>query len=70
MASAWRPRIGLVTVRFTLFDAQMPADFPARMRAHAARSAAVLDAVAEVVATRLIENDDDESTENVRVTHA
>ena len=35
MASAWRPRIGLVTVRFTLFDAQMAPDFPARMRAHA-----------------------------------
>jgi L-arabinose isomerase len=58
MASAWRPRIGLVTVRFTLFDAQMASDFPARMRAHAARSAAVLDTVADVVATPLIEDEE------------
>ena len=58
MASAWRPRIGLVTVRFTLFDAQMAPDFPARMRAHAARSAAVLGAVADVVATPLIEDEE------------
>lgn len=58
MASAWRPRIGLVTVRFTLFDAQMAPDFPARMRAHAARSAAVLGAVADVVTTPLIEDEE------------
>ena len=57
MASVWRPRIGLVTVRFTLFDAQMGPDFPARMHAHAARSRDVLGAVAEVVAPPLIEDE-------------
>lgn len=59
MGSAWRPRIGLVTVRFTLFDAQMGPDFPARMRAHAARSEAVLRGFADVVAPPLIESDAD-----------
>lgn len=59
MASGWRPRVGLVTVRFTLFDAQMGPDFPARMRAHAARSAEVLERFADIVAAPLIESDAD-----------
>lgn len=59
MGSPWRPRIGLVTVRFTLFDAQMGPDFPARMHAHAARSAAVLGTFADVVAPALIESEAD-----------
>jgi L-arabinose isomerase len=54
-----RPRVGLVSVRFGLFDAQMPPDFPARMRSHAARSAAILEAAFDVVATDLIENEAD-----------
>ena len=57
MASAWRPRIGLVTVRFTLFDPQMGPDFPARMLAHAAHSAEVLASFADVVAPPLIEDE-------------
>ncbi len=57
MASVWRPRIGLVTVRFTLFDAQMGPDFPARMAAHAARSAEVLGTIGDVVAPPLIEDE-------------
>ena len=57
MGSAWRPRIGLVTVRFTLFDPQMGPDFPMRMRAHAERSAQVLTGFAEVVAPPLIEDE-------------
>jgi L-arabinose isomerase len=59
MGSPWRPRIGLVTVRFTLFDAQMGPDFPARMHAHAARSRAVLEGFADVVAPALIESEAD-----------
>ena len=59
MGSAWRPRIGLVTVRFTLFDAQMGPGFPARMHAHAARSRAILDGFADVVAPPLIESEAD-----------
>ena len=59
MASGWRPRVGLVTVRFTLFDAQMGPDFPGRMRAHAARSAEVLRHFADVVAAPLIESEAD-----------
>lgn len=59
MVSSWRPRIGLVTVRFTLFDAQMGPDFPARMHAHAARSEAVLRGFADVVAPPLIESEAD-----------
>lgn len=59
MASVWRPRIGLVTVRFTLFDAQMGPDFPARMDAHAARSEAALRVFADVVAPPLIESEAD-----------
>lgn len=56
MASTWRPRVGLVTARFTLFDPQMPAEFPARMRAHASRSAEILARFADVVALPLIES--------------
>jgi L-arabinose isomerase len=67
MGSAWRPRIGLVTVRFTLFDAQMGPDFPARMHAHAARSRAVLEAFAEVVAPPLIESDADAAAARSRL---
>lgn len=52
-----RPRIGLLSVRFAMFDAQMPPDFPARMRAHAARSAEVLGDVFDVVAPELIEDE-------------
>ncbi len=59
MATGWRPRVGLVSVRFTLFDAQMGPDFPARMRAHAARSAAILGRFADVVETPLIESESD-----------
>jgi L-arabinose isomerase len=59
-----RPRIALVSVRFGLFDAQMPPDFPARMRAHAARSAEVLGSAFDVVAPDLIE--DEEGARRVR----
>ena len=48
-----------VSVRFTLFDPQMGPDFPARMRAHAARSEAILGSFADVVATPLIESETD-----------
>jgi L-arabinose isomerase len=54
-----RPLIGLVTVRYTLFDAEMGADFPARMRAHRARSIELLEPHFEVVAPPLIENEAD-----------
>ena len=50
-----RLRVGLVSVRFKLFDGQMAPDFPARMHAHAQRSAAILERDLEVVRTRLIE---------------
>ena len=59
MASQWRPRIGLVAVRFTLFDPQMGPDFPGRMRAHAARSAAILRALGDVIETPLVETEAD-----------
>lgn len=52
-----RPRIALVSVRFALFDAQMPPDFPARMRAHAARSVEVLRSAFDVIAPDLIEDE-------------
>ncbi len=54
-----RPRVGLVSVRFTLFDAQMGPGFAERMRAHAARSAALLGEAFEVVATPIIEGEAD-----------
>lgn len=59
MPSPTRPRICLVSVRFTLFDAQMAADFPARMRAHAARSADVLEPYFDVLRLPLIESEPD-----------
>ena len=59
MANQWRARIGLVTVRFTLFDPQMGPAFPARMRAHAARSAEILRDLGEVIETPLIETETD-----------
>jgi L-arabinose isomerase len=54
-----RRRIALVSVRFTMFDTQMPADFPARMRAHAARSAELLRKRFDVTECPLIETLDD-----------
>ncbi len=59
MASQWRPRIGLITVRFTLFDPQMGPAFPGRMRAHAARSAELLGKLGDVIETPLIETEAD-----------
>lgn len=59
MSALPRRRIGLVTVRFALFDPQMPAGFPDRMRAHASRSAALLREHFDVVETGLIESEDD-----------
>ncbi|MFV2064956.1 MAG: hypothetical protein ACC726_15810 [Chloroflexota bacterium] len=53
-----RAQIGLISVRFKLFDAQMAPDFPARMHAHAERSAAILDESFEVLRTPLIEDED------------
>ena len=53
-----QPRVGLVAVRFKLCDAQMGPGFPARMQAHAERSAEILGGAFEVVATPLIEDDD------------
>ena len=54
-----RPRIALVSVRFGLFDPQMPPEFPARMRAHASRSAEVLRSEFDVIAPDLIEDEVD-----------
>lgn len=59
MARPSHPRIGLVSVRFTLFDAEMGPEFPGRMRAHVARSVELLADEFEVVETPLIENDAD-----------
>ncbi len=53
-----RPQIALISVRFAMFDAQMPPDFPARMRAHAQRSAEVLGEAFDVVAPELIEDEE------------
>lgn len=53
-----RLRVGLVSVRFRLFDAQMGAAFPARMRAHMERSATILEGAFDVVRTPLIEDDE------------
>lgn len=60
--SPYRARIGLVSVRFTLFDAQMEAGFPERMRAHVDRSAQILGQAFDVVRSPLIENEADAST--------
>jgi L-arabinose isomerase len=54
-----RARIAVVSVRFTLFDEQMGADFPTRMRLHAARSAAILREAFDVVEAPLIESEAD-----------
>lgn len=62
MAAPARPRIGLLAVRFTLFDAQMGADFPARMRAHRDRSIALLEPHFEVIAPPIVESDADGDT--------
>ncbi len=59
MARPARRRIGLVSVRFTLFDPEMAPDFRARMFAHAARSAELLAGHFEVVALPLIEGEAD-----------
>ena len=52
-----RPRVALVSVRFTLFDPQMGPDFPERMRRHAARSAALLREAFDVIELPLIESE-------------
>lgn len=57
VAEGIRPRVALVSVRFTLFDGQMGADFPTRMRAHSARSAALLGEHFDVVEMPLIESE-------------
>ena len=57
MSAAWRPRIGLVSVRFRLFDAQMPPEFPARMHERARRYAALLGGGCDVVYPGLIEDE-------------
>ncbi|HKZ90999.1 MAG TPA: hypothetical protein VJZ50_02565 [Candidatus Limnocylindrales bacterium] len=54
-----RLRVGLVSVRFKLFDAQMGPDFPTRMRAHVDRSAAILEGAFDLVRTPLIEEEQD-----------
>jgi hypothetical protein len=59
MTTPERPRVGLVAVRFKLFDAQMGPDFPARMQAHVDRSAEILGHDLEVIRTPLIEDDAD-----------
>ena len=53
-----RARIGLLTVRFTLFDREMPPEFPGRMRAHAARSAEILREHFDVIETGVVEDDE------------
>ncbi|CAN5568067.1 hypothetical protein BH20CHL6_BH20CHL6_10120 [soil metagenome] len=50
-------RVGLVSVRFSLFDPQLPADFPDRMRAHARRSEEILARHFEVLSTGVIEDE-------------
>jgi L-arabinose isomerase len=51
-----RPRVALVSVRFTMFDAQMDPGFPDRMRSHLARSADILRSRFDVIDCPLIEN--------------
>ncbi|HTK45410.1 MAG TPA: hypothetical protein VL749_08680 [Patescibacteria group bacterium] len=50
-----RARVALVSVRFTMFDAQMHPGFPERMRAHATRSAELLRGRFDVIECPLIE---------------
>ncbi len=59
MSHPTHARIAVVSVRFILFDPQMGPDFPARMRAHAARSAAILREGFDVIETPLIESEAD-----------
>jgi L-arabinose isomerase len=56
---ARRPRVALLSVRFTMFDPQMEAGFPRRMRDHASRSASLLRARFDVVECPLVEGLDD-----------
>lgn len=56
-ASPRRLRIGLLSVRFSLFDPQMPADFPERMRAHAQRAEQILARHFDVLSTGVIEDE-------------
>jgi L-arabinose isomerase len=55
-------RVALLSVRFTMFDPQMDADFPQRMRNHAARSADLLRSRFDVVECPLVEGLDDART--------
>ncbi len=57
MVTSWRPRVGLVSVRFRFFDEQMPPEFPARMQERARRYAAVLGQWCDVVYPGLIEDE-------------
>src|SRR5690348_2929385 len=57
MSPSARPTVGLVSVRFKLFDPQMPPDFPERMHAEGRRLAAVLERDFEVVYPGLIEDE-------------
>ncbi len=59
MTNTKSARVALVSVRFTLFDPQMGPEFPARMRQHAARSAAILREEFDVIETPLIESEED-----------
>jgi L-arabinose isomerase len=52
-------RVALLSVRFTMFDPQMDAGFPQRMREHAARSAELLRSRFDVIECPLIERLDD-----------
>lgn len=52
-----RLRVALVSVRFALFDAQMPRDFRDRMHAHERRAAGILERHFEVVATGVVEDE-------------
>jgi L-arabinose isomerase len=54
-----RFRVGLISVRFGLFDPQMPSDFPARMRQRARAFADRLGEWFDVVAPPLIESEAD-----------
>lgn len=52
-----RPRIGLLAVRFSLFDAAMPPDFPAGRRHYAQQAAALLAEIGDVVAPGVVEDE-------------
>jgi L-arabinose isomerase len=54
-----RVRVGLVSVRFQLFDNEMPSDFPERMKARASRFAEILSHMFDVYYPGLIENPED-----------